>query len=730
MLILGTKPAQHDACFALVRDGEPVFVYEQERFNRVKHGMSSHLSVLFDALDEHGVAPADIDLVTNCIDPARLPERKAQAARYLHGAALDATNRYLDWRLPTWRRVLLAAGFPGERVVDVRHHLCHAAGAYYASPYDDAAILSVDGSGETETAMLAHGTGTQISVLRTTPHPHSLGHLYQAATFWLGWGFGEEGKTMALAGYGDPARCRARLDEFVRVDEDGDFAFRPAGTRGSSRYTSAELAADVFTRLFGPGRAAGQPVTSLHRDVAAAVQGVCDDIMLRSARFLRAATGAGTLLLTGGVALNSVSNGLVARSGVFDRAVAYPQANDSGTALGGALYGYHRLAGRERRRRWHMAHAYWGRRVDVENAERAAAEYGVSGARVPDPARQVAELLAAGKVVGWVQGRAEVGPRALGNRSILGDPRAPGIKERINAGVKHREDWRPFAPSVLREDVGEYFEADGDLPYMTTVVPVRAGWRQTLSSVCHVDGTARVQTVTAESNPRFHALLRAVKARTGMGMVLNTSFNDRGEPLVQTCRQAVRLFRRSEMDALCIGDWLFTGKTPGVEAPPFSAVESNVGKLPCSRLLLVCDRLPASRAALAVRLADENPRLRMTGGSDDLLAALPDRLRLRVVPLPALDPAVLAASYDGVVFYPGRSGDEFLFDRALYHSELAGTSRRLLEDGPLAVFWIDVHGDVTPMCDVLYVHHDGPPIPQTSYARHWARPVGSRAAAR
>ncbi|MER5521335.1 carbamoyltransferase C-terminal domain-containing protein [Streptomyces sp. NPDC002763] len=700
MIILGTKPIQHDACFALLKDGEPLFIYEQERFNRVKHGMSSALSTLFEALDEHSLKPGDIDLVTNCIDPARLDERMSQTRRFLVPDAADETASYLDWRLPTWHRSLISAGFPAERVVSIRHHICHAAGVYYASPFEDAAIISVDGSGETETAMLAHGSGQDIDVLRTTPHPQSLGHLYQAATFWLGWGFGEEGKTMALAGYGDPERHRKQLEEFVLVGDDGDFSFAPAFRPSASRYTSDEIARDVFAGYFGPPRRGREPLTQLHKDVAAAVQAVCEDIMLKSARHLRKRTGSRRLLLTGGVALNSVSNGRIMCSGLFDEVVVYPQANDSGTALGGALYAHHTLAGRPRGT-WHMEHPYWGKRIDTENVERAAARFGQRGRRPDAVVEAAAELLAEGRTLGWVQGRSEVGPRSLGNRSVLGNPLVDGIKQRINDGIKHRENWRPFAPSVLREDLSTYFEADQDLPYMTVVAPIREEWRERLASVGHIDGTARVQTVTERSNPRFYALLKAFKERTGVGVLLNTSFNDRGEPLVQTCEQALRLYTTSEMDALAIGDWLFTDKQPALGAAPFAPWLDNFAKLPDNRLLLL-EGDPPLPEAMRTHLLALRPGLTFAGVDQSNIEDLP-------------------AEYDAVVRYVDRTADTFVFDRALYHSDTAEAARRIMREAGLPVYWIDSRGDVVPARDVLYIRHDhaDTPVP-SSYARYWA----------
>jgi carbamoyltransferase len=718
MIILGTKPAQHDACFALVRDGEPLFIYEQERFNRVKHGMSSHLSVLFDALAEHSISPRQIDLVTNCINPALLGERKQQVRRFLDGPAVGEMDAYLDWRLPTWRQVLLAAGFPAERVIDVRHHVCHCAGVYYSSPFNDAAILSLDGSGETETAMMAHGSGRDIKILRTTDHPQSIGLFYQAATYWLGWGFGEEGKTMALAAYGDPNRFRKRVETFVEVDGDGNFRFVPLESTRDCRFTSEELVKYFFSRYFGPARPPEEPLSRLHMDVAAGVQAVCEKVMMNSARFLRRETGAEHLLLTGGVGLNSVSNGLIMRAGLFDRVVAYPQANDTGTALGGALYAYHQFVPASERRSWHMVHGYWGKRIDTDNVELAARKYGLQGVRTINVHETAADLLAAGNIVGWVQGRSEIGPRALGNRSILGNPTVPGVKDMINAGIKHREHWRPFAPSVLREDLAEYFEADQDLPYMTIVAPIREKWRGPLESVGHVDGTARVQTVTEESNPLFHALLTAFKRRTGLGVLLNTSFNDRGEPLVQTCDQALRLYAASAMDAVCIGDHVFTEKTATAKPAPFAAYFHNFDKLPDTRLLLLRSE-GRMTAAMLQHLLRVRPCLKIAADACHALDVLPGPERSRPHIVRRLS-ANLQADYDAVVCYVNRPADRFIFDRDLYYSEVAELSRHVMDTACMPVYWIDATGDVTPARDVLYVHHEQVKCSlPSSYERYW-----------
>jgi len=709
VIILGTKPAQHDACFAIVRDGQPLFIYEQERFNRIKHGMSSDLSVLFDALAEYSIRPQDIDLVTNCIDPTLLGERKKQARTYLKGPAVAAMDEYLEWRIPMWRRVLVAAGFPEDRIIDVRHHICHCAGVY----------LSIDGGGETETAMMAHGAQDRIEILRTTSIPQSVGLFYQACTFWLGWGFGEEGKTMALAAYGDPNRYRERLADFLEIDDDGDFRFIPLEDSGQCAFSSEELKEYVFTRFFGPSRTGDESLTGLHKDVAAAVQSLCERVVMNSATYLRDRTRSRNLLLTGGVGLNSVSNGMIMKARLFDRVVAYPQANDTGTALGGALYAYHSYGPAPKRRSWHMTHAYFGKMIDTENAARVAAEYGVRGVRETAVHETAAELLAAGQILGWVQGRSEVGPRALGNRSILGNPLVSGIKDLINAGIKHRESWRPFAPSVRREDLTEYFEADQDLPYMTVVAPIRDVWRDRLASVGHVDGTARVQTVTEESNPLFYALLTAFKQRTGLGVLLNTSFNDRGEPLVQTCAQAMRLFQASAMDALFLGDWVFTEKS-AVRPRPFAAYYQNFAKLPRSRLLLLRSEGQMPSGMLA-HLLEVCPDLTIEATVGEGAAAIfPEAERHRALKHAEAPTAIeLGTQYDGVLCYIGRPGDRFIFDKAVYHSKLADESRALLEAG-IPVYWIDSAGDVTEARNILYVHHEraGCRVP-SSYERYW-----------
>jgi carbamoyltransferase len=719
MIVLGAKGGEHEACFALVKDGEPLFVYEVERFNRVKHGMSSDPTVLFQGLADYGVAPGDIDAVANCGDPGLMPERMRQLRGFLSGAAFAKAAKNVEWRHPTFHQILVAAGFREDRIVDVRHHLCHAASVFYASSFDDAAVLTIDCSGEADTAMLTHGSRRDgIKILRTIGLPHSLGRFYEATTHWLGWGFGEEGKTMALAGYGEPSRYLAELSDVFRIDADGFFEFNTRLTDGSFSYSTDELVSQVFEELFGPRRKRADDLEQHHMDVAAATQRLCEQAMVRLAVTLKKQTGSNVLLLAGGVASNSVGNGAIRSQGIFQRVVVFPQVTDAGTALGAALYTYHQQEQAGRHSHWEMKHPFLGRQIDLAQIHEAAAAVGIEGVRCDDPAAFAADRLAAGRIVGWIQGRAEIGPRALGNRSILGNPLTRGIKTRINMEVKHREDWRPFAPSVLEDDLSDFFEATESLPYMTIVAPLRGRWRDKLSSICHVDGTARVGSVSETFNPLFYRLIREFKTRTGIGMVLNTSFNDRGEPLVQTCEQALRLFVSSGMDAVVIGNWVFEDKRNALTSD-FDPLSINCRALRNKPTLLVALRdTDYTRRAMDVLLREKSVgtlTLCTMRGSEAL------RFHGDVLPLDnTADLHGLAANWPQVVVLAPWRADRFVFDPAVYYSEIAEACRRLIETGTYDLFWVDPLGQVVLALDVLYVHHRTQPVDTiASRARSW-----------
>lgn len=721
MIVLGAKGGEHDACFALVKDGQPLFVYEQERFNRVKHGMSSDITVLFEGLADHGIAPADVDVVANCGDPALLEERLRQVRGYLSGEAYERAAANARWRHPTFRRILTAAGFPEDRIQDVRHHVCHVSSVFYASPYSDAAVLSLDCSGEADTAMLAHcSTSGGIKILETVGLPHSLGRFYEAITRWLGWGFGEEGKTMALAAYGDLTRYRDKMSEVLHVDEYGFFEFAAELADGVFSYSTSELVEQVLESVFGPRRQRDDDLQQRHMDVAAAAQHLCERVMIRLAATLRKRTGSNTLLLTGGVASNSVGNGAIRSAGIFANVVVYPQVTDAGTALGSALYAFHHRSPRrtELAPRWEMKHPFLGRDLDMARVHEAAAAAGVEGYQCEDPTVAAAERLAAGQIVGWVQGRSEVGPRALGNRSILGNPLVPGIKTRINSDVKHREDWRPFAPSVLEEDQRLYFDADESLPYMTVVAPIRPEWRARLTSVSHIDGTARIGSVRESFNPLFYRLIREFKKQTGVGMVLNTSFNDRGEPLVQTCEQALRLFVSSGMDVVLIGDWLFEDKSKA-RPSEFDPLAVNCRRL-AKKPTLVVANWDLHRAQRVVEVLSEErvaPVLAVCAGTE----AAELRFSVEVLVAGSRDQFLKTAMrWEQIVVVVPWSAERFVFDPTVYYSDAADACRQLMETGHHEVFWVDPRGQVVSALDVLFVHHQIRPatIP-AAYARYW-----------
>jgi carbamoyltransferase len=720
MIVLGVKGGEHDACFALVKDGEPVFVYEQERFNRVKHGMSSDLTVLFEGLAEHGISPDDIDVVANCGDPDLVPERLRQAGQYLTGSAYAKAAENVKWRHPTFQRVLVAGGFAEDRVVGVRHHVCHTASVFYASRFDDAAVLSIDCSGEADTAMLSHCTDQGgVNVLESVGVPHSLGRFYESVTYWLGWGFGEDGKTMALAAYGDPERYLEKLSTVFRVADDGFFEFDSTLTDGTFSYSKEEVSDQVIEGLFGPRRTRDGELQQHHMDVAAAAQELCEQVMVRLAVTLKKRTGSNALLLTGGVASNSVGNGAIRSARVFDHVVTYPHITDSGTALGAALYVYHQKRQQKSRRRWEMRHPFLGRSIDLERIHEAADAAGLEGFQCGDPAAAAADRLAAGQIVGWIQGRSEIGPRALGNRSILGNPLTPGIKTRINLEVKHREDWRPFAPSVLEQDQGIYFDATESLPYMTIVAPVREEWREKLASISHVDGTARVGSVSESFNPLFYRLINEFKTRSGIGMVLNTSFNDRGEPIVQTCTQALRLFGSSGMDALIIGDWVFEDKQ-NARVDEFNPLSDNCHQLPDRPSLVVSlQNVELTQRAMNVILRQR--ALSVLSVCMPWACETAQINGCKVLPVDGQEGLIEAArSWPQIVALVPWRADRFIFDPSVYYSDFAEVCRSLIESGTHELFWIDIHGQIVLARDVLYVHHQKLPLGvPAAYDRYW-----------
>ncbi|HSV06745.1 MAG TPA: carbamoyltransferase, partial [Candidatus Binatus sp.] len=470
-------------------------------------------------------------------------------------------------------------GYEGP-VLFAEHHESHAASAFYPSPFAEAAVLTMDGVGEWATSSYGVGRGKDLELLAELHYPHSLGMLYSAFTYYTGFKVNSgEYKVMGLAPYGEPRYADLILDRIVQLKEDGSFKLNMAYFNYLHGLTMTNGA---FDRLFGgPPRQPESPVTQREMDVAASVQQVTEEIMLRMARHVHRETGLENLCLAGGVALNCVGNGRLLREGPFKRLWIQPAAGDAGGAVGVALTIHHKVLGQPRRHRSEgdsMHGSYLGPAFDDEEIARVLAAAGAVAERLPEGELidRTARLLAEEKVVGWFQGRMEFGPRALGNRSILGDPRSPRMQSVMNLKIKFRESFRPFAPSVLREHLAEWFDLDVDSPYMLLVAPVRERWRiamsadaqrlfgieklnvprSTIPAVTHVDYSARIQTVHAETNPRYHAILSRFHALTGCPVLVNTSFNVRGEPIVCTPADAYRCFMRTEMDQLVVGSFL------------------------------------------------------------------------------------------------------------------------------------------------------------------------------
>lgn len=574
MVILGINHAAHDAAASLLVDGRVIAVAEEERFNRKKHAGDVPVQAMQFCLAQAGLRVCDIDHLAFFYDPYLLLRKRMRLMLRYFPSSLHVLREMAGVSPRTERlrmflgedRLLRARLFAHDAGLRYRfryvvHHLCHAASAFLLSPFEEAAILSLDGAGESATTWLGRGQGTRLACLAEVHLPHSLGLLYSAVTDHLGFRpWSAEGKVMGLAAYGDPARYLPAFREIVRLQPDGgytlDMRYFRYHVRGWTEWVS-----DRFIAQFGPRRVPESEITREHQDIAAALQVTTEEAALHVARALHRATGARALCLVGGVALNCVMNGRLLREGPFEDVFVQPMANDAGTSLGAALWVHHVALGCPRGEPLHDV--YLGPAYDDETCRAALERHGLHFHRSDDVAEETAALLADGKIVAWFQGRMEVGPRALGNRSILADPRRAEMKDVLNARVKRREGFRPFAPSVLAERADDYFEHARPSPYMILNFHVRPEKRAIIPAVTHVDGTARVQTVTAEANPLYHRLIAAFERRTGVPVLLNTSFNVRGEPIVNTPDEAVTCFLGTAMDRLVLGSWI-AEKPPGV----------------------------------------------------------------------------------------------------------------------------------------------------------------------
>jgi carbamoyltransferase len=582
--ILGISAFYHDSAAALVRDGEIIAAAQEERFSRKKNDESFPRRAIEYCLKEEACTVGDLDAVVFYEKPilkfTRALETFLAIAPYGFRSFVEAVPTWLAEKLNMRKTIRSELNLPKQiPVLFTAHHEAHAASAFFPSPFEDAAILTVDGVGEFATTMIAAGDGNEIKPLKELDFPHSLGLLYSAFTVYCGFRVNSgEYKLMGLAPYGEPKFENVIRERLIDLKEDGSFRLN---LEYFDFLRGRRMTNEKFNALFGGApRAPEGAFEERHFDVARSIQNVTDEIMLRLARHAREVTGKTRLCMAGGVALNCVANGRIRRERIFDEIWVQPAAGDAGGALGAALAVWHREFAKKgekpqrNRKNDSMNGALLGPGYREAEIQRMLEGYSASYTRLPDEELLVktAALLADGKVVGWVQGRMEFGPRALGNRSILGDPRSAQMQRILNLKVKKRESFRPFAPAVLREKLSDYFELDTDSPYMLLVAPVREKWRtapakkergldkinevrSNIPAVTHVDYSARIQTVAGE-NPRFEALLREFEKLTGCPLLVNTSFNIRGEPIVCTPEDAYRCFLQTEMDYLVIGNFV------------------------------------------------------------------------------------------------------------------------------------------------------------------------------
>ena len=590
MRVLGISAFYHDSAAALVENGEIVAAAQEERFSRRKHDARFPTNAVAYCLGRAGAAPDSIDHVAFYDKPFLKFERLLET----YVAFAPRGFRSFSMAIPLWLKEKLfqkrllrdelarhAPAFDWEsRLLFAEHHQSHAASAFYPSPFDEAVVLTMDGVGEWATTSAGVGRGNSLEIVKEIHFPHSLGLLYSAFTYYTGFKVNSgEYKVMGLAPYGEPKYAQAILDNLIDLKPDGSFRL---DLSYFDYCTGLTMTGRRFDALFGgPPRDPGSLITQRDMDLAASVQAVLDEAVLRLTRSLAEETGLRRLCLAGGVALNCVANGKVLRDGRFEDIWIQPAAGDAGGALGAALCAHHLFAGGPRRVDGAgdaMKGSYLGPEFGQAEIERRLAAAGARFTTLDDGAllAACAEALAEGKALGWFQGRMEFGPRALGARSILGDARSATMQSVLNLKVKFRESFRPFAPAVLREDVADWFELDGDSPYMLLVADVAEGRRRAMTAderalfgidrlnvprsdipaVTHVDYSARIQTVHRETNARFHALISEFKARTGCPVIVNTSFNVRGEPIVCTPEDAFRCFMGTGIEALAIGNCL------------------------------------------------------------------------------------------------------------------------------------------------------------------------------
>lgn len=584
MIILGISCYYHDSAAALIKDGDIIAAAQEERFTRKKHDQDFPRKSIDYCLNAAGITIQNVDLVAFYDKPFLKFERLLES--YLAYAPKGLLSAWKG--LPIWikdklwisDKIKTELGYDGKLIFP-EHHQSHAASAFFPSPFNESAILTMDGVGEWTTTSLAYGHDNKFEILAEQHFPHSLGLLYSAFTYYTGFKVNSgEYKLMGLAPYGKPVYYDSILENLIDLKDDGSFIM----DQSYFNYTQGlTMTGAKFHKLFGGApRKPETPISQKEMDIAASIQKVTEEIVYRAARYAKITTGSENLCLAGGVALNCVANGKLKASGLFKNIWVQPSSGDAGGALGSALYTWYQYLDNARDSITvgdHMKGAYLGPEWSVKEVSEWVNVNGhIAKYYTDDELYQfVSENLVNEQVVGWFQGRMEFGPRALGNRSILGDPRSEKMQKILNVKIKFRESFRPFAPSVLEEHVSEYFEFEGVSPYMLMVAPVKnektrrdleekQGFeklyqlRSELPAITHVDFSARIQTVNKNINPRYHALISAFKNKTGVPVIINTSFNVRGEPIVCSPDDAYRCFMRTNMDVLVVGNYVFMKK--------------------------------------------------------------------------------------------------------------------------------------------------------------------------
>ncbi len=570
-LILGINAYHGDSSACLIRDGEMVAAAEEERFRRIKHWAGFPTEAIRYCLREADVKADEIEHIAFSRNPLARLHSKAIFALTQRPSLGLIRSRLANMNRMAGSRELLTSALNMEasglkaKFHRVEHHRAHSASAFFVSPFDTAAVVSIDAFGDFRSTMVSMGQGGRMDVVNTVEFPHSLGILYTAVTQYLGFPrYGDEYKVMGLAAFGQPTF----LDEFRRMvgtQPKGTFKldleyFRHASEGVPMTWDDCEpqigrAYSDYMIRRLGPARQPADELTDRHENIAASLQAALEEVYFHVLNYAHEVTGQKRLALAGGVAFNSVANGQIFDRTPFEDVYIQAAAGDAGTGLGAAYHIYHKESGHPRR--FVMDNAFWGPGFEDSEFTRVLEAQGLEYARLPDDQlyEHTAEAVAAGKIVGWFQGRVEWGPRALGNRSIIADPRRVDMKDILNARIKRREPFRPFAPSILLEAVDSYFERSYPDPFMIKVYPIKPEKRDVIPAVTHVDGTGRLQTVSRKENPRYWSLIKEFERQTGVPILLNTSFNE-NEPIVCTPEQAVECYQRTKMDVLVLGNYL------------------------------------------------------------------------------------------------------------------------------------------------------------------------------